>query len=97
MLLLVAYDVNTETKDGEYRLRQVAKYCESYGQRVQNSVFECVLDYSQYAYFKHEIAKLIDLGSDNIRIYNLGNKYKNKIESIGAKKLIFDQKDILVI
>ena len=97
MLFLVAYDVNTETKEGQARLRKVAKYCEKYGQRVQNSVFECVLDASQYVKFKSDISKIIDPVVDGLRIYNLGNHYRGHIETIGSDKIIYKQDDILII
>ena len=97
MLILVTYDVNTTTPSGQSRLRKVAKYCESYGQRVQYSVFECLLDASQYVRFKSDILSLIDMSSDSIRFYNLGNKFKTKVEVIGVKKVLFDQANIIVI
>lgn len=83
MLVLVTYDVNTETADGRRRLRKVAKACVNRGQRVQNSVFECLLDASQYAMFKAELAALIDPSADSLRFYQLGNSFKNKVEHIG--------------
>ena len=97
MLLVVAYDVDTENKDGQKRLRKVAKYCEKYGQRVQSSVFECLLDASQLVRFKTDINKLIDKNQDSVRIYNLGNKYKNHIEVMGIEKVKHKQDDLLII
>lgn len=85
MMILITYDVNTETEAGRRRLRKVAKCCVQHGQRVQNSVFECILDNSQYLKVKYELEKLIDPQSDSLRFYNLGNKYSKKIEHIGAK------------
>ena len=85
MLVLVTYDVSTVTLAGQKRLRQVAKCCMKYGQRVQNSVFECVLDEGQYLKLQHQLLKIIDAGQDSIRFYNLGNKYQTKIEHYGAK------------
>jgi CRISPR-associated protein Cas2 len=85
MLILITYDVNTETSIGKRRLRQVAKYCMKYGQRVQNSVFECILDEAQYRKVQHQLVSLINLETDSLRFYNLGNKYSNKTEHFGVK------------
>ena len=85
MLMVIAYDVNTETPAGRRRLRKVAKYCVDYGQRVQHSVFECVADASTMARIKHDLVQLIDLEKDSIRFYNLENSYENKVEHHGAK------------
>ncbi len=85
MLVLITYDVNTETAQGKKRLRQVAKQCVNYGQRVQNSVFECVLDAAQFALVKHTLEQLIDKDLDSLRFYQLGNNYKSKVEHVGAK------------
>ena len=72
MLVLITYDVNTQTAQGRKRLRQVAKQCINYGQRVQNSVFECVLDASQLAMVKHKLKQIID-PELKLAVYNLGN------------------------
>ena len=85
MLILVTYDVNTVSSSGQKRLRRVAKECVNYGQRVQNSVFECNLDTSQYKMMKSRLCEIIDNDKDSIRFYNLGKTYRNKIESIGVK------------
>ncbi|GIQ67881.1 CRISPR-associated endonuclease Cas2 [Xylanibacillus composti] len=85
MLILITYDVNTTTESGKRRLRQVAKTCLIYGQRVQNSVFECILDTTQYRQLRYALEELIDPRTDSLRFYNLGNKYKTKVEHIGAK------------
>jgi CRISPR-associated protein Cas2 len=85
MLLLITYDVSTETASGRKRLRQVAKACQDYGQRVQNSVFECVADAGQVLKIKDRIIKLINPETDSLRFYSLGNEYKNAIEHYGAK------------
>lgn len=85
MLVLIAYDVNTETEAGRTRLRKVAKQCVNYGQRVQNSVFECQVDAVKYREIKAVLESLIDKEKDSLRFYNLGDKYKNKVEHIGAK------------
>ena len=85
MLILVTYDVNTESEGGKRRLRQVAKCCVKYGQRVQNSVFECVLDEAQYRVMQHQLLAIIDEDKDSLRFYNLGNKYQGKAEHFVAK------------
>ena len=83
MLVLVYYDVITESAGGRKRLRKVAKICVNHGQRVQNSVFECLLDAAQYVTFKAELTALIDPETDSLRFYRLGNQYKTKVEHIG--------------
>ena len=85
MLVLITYDVNTETPEGKRRLRLVAKQCLNYGQRVQNSVFECVLNAAQCRQVQHALEQLIDKEKDSLRFYYLGNNYKTKVEHIGAK------------
>ena len=85
MLVLITYDVNTQTPEGKKRLRQVAKQCVNYGQRVQNSVFECVLDAAQCKMVQHKLEQLIDPQLDSLRLYFLGNRYKTKVEHIGTK------------
>ena len=86
MLVLITYDVNTQTASGRKRLRKVAKECVNYGQRVQNSVFECVMDSAKFRQVKNILEKIIDKEKDSIRFYYLGDNYKNKIEHIGAKE-----------
>ena len=85
MLLLITYVVNTSDAQGKRRLRKVAKECQNYGQRVQNSVFECSVDAAQYRMIRHKLMLLIDEKKDSLRFYNLGNNYHNKVEHIGAK------------
>lgn len=89
MVVLITYDVNTETKAGKKRLRQVAKICVDYGQRVQNSVFECMLDSAQLCVVKDKLLKIVDERTDSLRFYLLGNNYKSKIEHYGAKQTYF--------
>ena len=96
MLILVTYDVNTETSAGRARLRKVAKVCTNYGQRVQNSVFECLLDAAQYVEFKVNLERIIDIEKDSLRFYELGNKYKNKVTHVGVHPDVA-QDDILII
>ncbi len=83
-MVLVAYDVNTETKEGRRRLRRVAKICEDYGQRVQNSVFECLVPYDLYIVFQNRLKETIDPKKDSLRFYRLGKNWKTKIESFGV-------------
>lgn len=86
MMVLITYDVNTETKDGEKRLRKVAKQCVNYGQRVQNSVFECIMDAAKCRQVKATLENIINKDKDSLRFYYLGNNYKGKVEHIGAKE-----------
>ncbi len=86
MLILITYDVNTETAAGRKRLRQVAKQCVNYGRRVQNSVFECILDQAQCVALKATLTKIIDENVDSLRFYYLGNKYQAKVEHVGVDR-----------
>lgn len=85
MLVLITYDVSTEDAAGRKRLRQIAKQCVNYGQRVQNSVFECLLDEAQCRMLQAKLCKIMDLEKDSLRFYYLGNRYENKIEHFGVK------------
>ena len=85
MLVLITYDVNTTDAAGKRRLRNVAKLCVAHGQRVQNSVFECVVDATQYVNVRHQLEQVIDPAVDSLRFYSLGNHYEKKVEHIGAK------------
>lgn len=85
MFVLVTYDVNTETSDGRRRLRNVAKICKNYGVRVQNSVFECVVDNMQFMEMKYKIGEIINHETDSVRYYNLGNHGRDHVEHVGAK------------
>ncbi|MBS5932304.1 MAG: CRISPR-associated endonuclease Cas2 [Clostridiales bacterium] len=95
MLVLITYDVNTESKSGKTRLRKVAKQCVNYGKRVQNSVFECVLDAAKCREVKEILLNIIDEEKDSLRFYYLGDNYKNKVEHIGAKET-FSVEDVLI-
>ena len=86
MLVLITYDVNTETAAGRKRLRKVAKQCVNYGRRVQNSVFECILDNAQCVTLKSILADIIDESVDSLRFYCLGNKYQTKVEHMGVDR-----------
>ena len=85
MYVLIAYDVSTMTPEGKRRLRHVAKACLDYGQRVQNSVFECKLEPAQLVKLRARLLGIIEESSDSIRIYNLGVNWQRKVEHIGAK------------
>ena len=95
MLILVTYDVNTETETGRKRLRKVAKVCVAYGIRVQNSVFECEVNASELKHLRADLVKEIKKSEDSLRLYKLGNKYNEKIEHYGIKDSI-DQKGTLI-
>ena len=96
MLILITYDVSTETVAGKKRLRKVAKQCVNYGQRVQNSVFECVLDAAKCREVQHILEQLIDKDKDSLRFYYLGNNYQSKVEHVGAKPS-FDVEGTLIL
>lgn len=85
MLVLVTYDVNTETTESRRRLRRVAKVCESRGQRVQNSVFECLVDPAQWAALRQRLIEEINPEQDSLRFYFLGKNWKRRVEHVGAK------------
>ena len=96
MLVLITYDVNAETASGKKRLRKVAKQCENYGRRVQNSVFECILDQAQSIMLKQSLIDIIDENVDSLRFYYLGNKYQTKVEHVGVERgIAVDQPLIL--
>lgn len=96
MMVLITYDVNTEDAAGRKRLRKIAKECVNYGQRVQNSVFECVLDAAQCRVLQHKLCTLMDAEKDSLRFYYLGNKYQTKIEHFG-KMVNCGVEDILIV
>ena len=96
MLVLITYDVDTTTKLGEKRLRKVARECVNYGQRVQNSVFECALTEAQFVELKAKLSSVIDDITDSIRFYFLGNNWQRRIESLG-KKTSYDPTDTLIL
>lgn len=85
MFVLITYDVNTETEAGKKRLRKVAKACQNYGQRVQNSVFECLIDSGRFKQLQLTLENLIDKEKDSLRFYFLGNEWRGKVVHIGAK------------
>ena len=96
MFVLVSYDVKTSDQGGSKRLRRVAKACKDYGQRVQYSVFECIVDPAQWAVLRQRLIDEIDSESDSLRFYFLGANWRHKLEHIGAKKA-FDQEGPLIV
>lgn len=96
MLVLITYDVSTETTAGRKRLRHVAKKCLSYGQRVQNSVFECTIDWSQYLKMQNELKRIINFEEDSLRFYNLGNNYSEKVIHLGTKPSVDLEGDLIL-
>lgn len=88
MMVLITYDVNTESEAGKIRLHKIAKQCQNYGQRVQNSVFECVITPALLKQLQHTLANLMDKEKDSIRYYYLGDEWRGRVEHIGAKKSI---------
>jgi CRISPR-associated protein Cas2 len=96
MLVLVTYDVSTVDRAGQRRLHKVAKKCLDFGQRVQKSVFECSITTEQYVHLKNQLAELIDPQTDSLRIYQIGDRWKDRVEHIGAKPS-FDVNEPLII
>lgn len=85
MMVIISYDVSTQTAEGKKRLRKVAKACEKHAQRVQNSVFEADLDYSSFMRLKDQLIHIMDPSADSLRFYYLGNHWQHKVEHIGTK------------
>ena len=88
MMVLITYDVSTETAAGKSRLRRVSKKCQDYCQRVQNSVFECLIDPAQLKQLQDKLLKIIDPEVDSLRFYYLGDNWKHRVEHVGAKPTI---------
>ena len=95
-MVLVSDDVSTTDAKGKSRLRKVAKECQNYGQRVQNSVFEVDVDYGTFLKVKDKLLKLIDESHDSIRFYYLGNNWQRRVEHFGAKET-YDPEGVLII
>ena len=95
-MILITYDVNTEKAAGRKRLRSVAKTCVNYGQRVQNSVFECMLDNAKLSYVRNELLKVINPEEDSLRFYHIGKNYQNKIEHYGVKPS-YDPEGVIIV
>lgn len=96
MMVLVSYDVSTTDTKGKSRLRKVAKECQNFGQRVQNSVFEIDTDYGTFLKVKDKLLKLIDKSQDSIRFYYLGNNWQRRVEHHGAKET-YNPEGVLII
>lgn len=96
MFVLVSYDVATQDGTGARRLRRVAKACQDYGQRVQYSVFECIVDPAQWTVLRQRLIDVIDKDQDSLRFYFLGSNWRRRVEHIGAKKTI-DQEGPLIV
>jgi len=96
MMTLVSYDVSTTDVKGKSRLRKIAKHCQNYGQRVQNSVFEIDVDYGTFLKIKHKLLEIMDSEKDSLRIYYLGNNWENRIEHFGAKET-YNPEGVLII
>ncbi|MDR1491141.1 MAG: CRISPR-associated endonuclease Cas2 [Planctomycetaceae bacterium] len=96
MLVLITYDVNTETPEGRKRLRHISKICVNHGQRVQNSVFECKLDMAMLIKLRSMLEREMNKDKDSLRIYHLGNDWHGKIEHIGAKETYDPDKPFIV-
>lgn len=96
MMILVTYDVNTETPQGQKRLRRVAKVCENFGQRVQNSVFECLLEPAEWVAMRSRLLEAADLDEDSLRFYFLGKNWKRRSEHVGAKPT-YDPQGLLLV
>lgn len=84
MMVLITYDVATDSEEGQRRLRHVARICEDFGQRVQKSVFECLVDPAQWALLRGRLTEAIDIEQDSLRFYFLGDNWKNRFEHVGA-------------
>ena len=95
-MVLITYDVSRENAEGRKRLRKVAKQCQNYGQRVQNSVFECLVDPVQFAQLKKNLEQIIEPEEDSLRFYFLGRNWKNRVEHVGAKPT-YDPEGVLTI
>ena len=97
MMVLITYDVNTEDDSGKSRLRKVAKICVNFGQRVQNSVFECSVDPAQFLEIKKELSDVINFEKDSLRFYLLGKNWQNRIETLGHNESYDPDKEVFIL
>ena len=97
MLVLITYDVSTKDKIGQLRLRRMAKACLDYGQRVQNSVFECEIDPAQWTALKNRLEEIMVPDQDSLRFYYLGSNWQRRVEHVGAKPTLDIRRDALVV
>lgn len=95
MFVLISYDVSTADREGQRRLRRVAKICQNYGQRVQYSVFECIVDPAQWAAVRAKLIDEIEKDKDSLRFYFLGSNWRRRVEHVGAKPTL-DQEGPLI-
>ena len=96
MLVVITYDVNTEDREGRRRLRLIARQCVNYGQRVQNSVFECLLDAVQCKQLQAKLLSIMDAEKDSLRFYYLGKKYESKIEHFGCRQAYLPEEPLIL-
>jgi len=96
MMVLITYDVSTTSVEGQKRLRSVARVCENYGQRVQNSVFECLIDPAQLVNIQHKLISIIDRECDSLRLYYLGKNWKKRVEHFGKSPLYTHEEPIIL-
>ena len=96
MLVLITYDATTQDPAGRRRLRQIARQCVNYGQRVQNSVFECMLDPAQCRTLQAKLCALMDSEKDSLRFYYLGSQYEKKIEHFGCKQTYLPEEPLIL-
>ena len=96
MMVVVTYDVRTDSDGGQKRLRRVAKICENYGQRVQNSVFECLLDPARWTSLRQQLLDEVEVAEDSLRFYFLGKNWRRKVEHVGAKPAYDPEGPLLV-
>lgn len=97
LMVLITYDVNTESDGGKARLRRVAKVCVNYGQRVQNSVFECMLNPAQFVTLKNSLSKIINKEKDSLRFYLLGKNWERRVEQMGKNDTYHPTDDVMLI
>ena len=96
MMVLVTYDVRTDIEGGQKRLRRVAKVCENFGQRVQKSVFECLVDPAQWVAFRQRLIDEVEAGEDSLRFYFLGKNWRRRVEHVGAKPVCDPEGPLIV-
>lgn len=96
MMVLITYDVQTESEGGAKRLRKIAKECQNYGQRVQNSVFECLVSPEQFVVLRSKLEKIMDKEKDSLRYYFLGSNWHRRVEHVGAKKTYDPEGPIII-
>ena len=96
MLVLITYDVSTEDPSGRKRLRQIARQCVNYGQRVQNSVFECLVDPAQCRSLQARLCQIMDPEKDSLRFYYLGDRYEKRIEHFGVKSAYLPEEPLIL-